>query len=124
MIRDGHGFLKELANFPASTFEGRFFRMSTGLGLGTALSETELMLLYEAGFYAALCNISFNGLGGCAGTIKPERENNRLRLEQAFMAVKERLYASAGWSALPESARNSVEKRFLQVCVVPDSQAW
>ena len=124
MTRDGYGFLKELASFPANTFEGRFFRLCTGLGLASALSETELMLLYEAGFYATLCNISFNGLGGCAGTIKPEREGNRLRLEQAFMGVCEALFLSAGWAALPSSTKESVQSKFLNVYVVPDSLAW
>jgi hypothetical protein len=124
MTRDGHHFLKELASFPASTFEGRFFQMSRVLDLGTALTETELMLLYEAGFYATLCNISFNGLGGCSGAIKPERESNRIRLEHAFMAAREALYASPGWTALPSSKKASVQTKFLKVYVAPDSLVW
>jgi hypothetical protein len=123
MIRDGHGFLKELASFPANTFEGRFFQCSTELDLGAALNESELMLLYEACFYATLCNISFNGLGGCGGAIKPERESNRRRLEQAFMGVREALYDSPGWTSLPDSTREYVQGRFLTVHVVPESLA-
>jgi hypothetical protein len=124
MTKDGHDFLKELAKFPANTFEGRFFQFSTQLDLAGLLSESELMLLYEAGFYATLCNISFNGLGGCAGKIKPERENNRRRLEQAFMGVCETLYASQGWAALPTVSRDSIQNKFLNVHVAPDSLAW
>jgi len=124
MTRDGHDFLRELASFPPNSFEGRFFSMSTTSGLGAALSESEVMLLYEAGFYATLCNISFNGLGGCAGMIKPEREGNRIRLEQAFMAAREALYAAPGWVALPAPTRDSVREKFLSVHVAADSLAW
>jgi len=124
MTRDGHYFLNELASFPPNSFEGRFFLMSSGLGLADSLSESEIMLLYEAGFYATLCNISFNGLGGCEGMIKPERETNRIRLEQAFMATRQGLYATAGWAALPLSTKESVEQRLLSVRVSADSLTW
>ena len=124
MTRDRQSFLRELVCFPAHSFEGRFCQTSTRLGLGSALSCDELVLLYEAAFYATLCNIAFNGLGGCRGTVKPQRESTRRNLEKAFMAARDSLYASAGWNALPVSPRGSVERVFLNVFVASDNLAW
>jgi hypothetical protein len=124
MTRDGNHFLRQLASCAADSFEGRFCRMSTELHLAATLTQSELMMLYEAGFYATLCNISFNGLGGCAGTVKPERENNRIKLERSFMAASEALFASPGWAALSAATQASVRDKCLNVCVAPDCQAW
>jgi|SRR5215471_19267166 len=124
MTRDGQNFLRELVHFPANTFEARFLQISSRLGLGSALSCDELILLYEAAFYATLCNIAFNGLGGCRGIIKPRRESTRLNLEHAFMAARDALYASAGWSVLPIPSRDSIRRIFLTVSVAPDNLAW
>jgi hypothetical protein len=121
MTADGQDFLKELANFAPTTFEGRFFKTSARLELGSALSGGDLMLLYEAAFYATLCNIAFNGLGGCGGKIKPSKEANRLSLEHAFMGARNKFFSSAGWAALPDSKRGSIERIFLQIFVAPDN---
>ena len=89
----GEAYLNELAGFPPKTFPSHFSSSATRLRLGTFLDRTELKWLYEAAFVAALCNIAINGLGGCGGRIKPEREPNRSRLEREFMVARDRLYA-------------------------------
>ena len=73
--------------------------------------------LYEAAFLAALCNIAINGLGGCGGRIKPEREPNRRRLEREFMAARDKLYATFGWQALPPLVRHPVQTVFPRISV-------
>ena len=92
--------------------------VSLRLGLGDALAADELSLLYEAAFLATLCNIAFNGLGGCGGEIKPERETSRIMLEREFMAARDNFFRSAGWKALPPTQRGSIEKIFLDVFVI------
>ena len=81
MMTAGEEYLIGLAGFPPKTFPSHFSSSATRLRLGTVLDRTELKWLYEAAFLAALCNIAINGLGGCGGRIKPEREPNRRRLE-------------------------------------------
>jgi hypothetical protein len=117
MKTDGQDFLEQLATFPPNTFEGRFLKSSIHFGLGADLAADELSLLYRAAFRAALCNIAFNGLGGCEGQINPEQEASRIRLEREFMIARDRVYACAGWKALRSSQRNSVEKVLLRVQV-------
>ena len=97
MMTAGEEYLEELAGFPPKTFPSHFASSATRLRLGTFLDRTELNWLYEAASWAALCNIAINGLGGCGGRIKPEREPNRRRLERKFMVARDKLYASAGW---------------------------
>jgi hypothetical protein len=118
MKADGKIFLENLAVSSTNRFEKRFSRVSLRLGLGEVLEACELSLLYEASFLATLCNIAFNGLGGCEGEIKPERENSRIMLEREFMTARDRFFNSSGWKALPESQRGSVQKIFLDVFVV------
>ena len=83
----------------------------------------ELKLLYRAAYRGTLCNIAINGLGGCGGRIKPQREANRTALEWRFMAAREELYASAGWQALSPAAKGSVERVFLNVFVADHNLA-
>ena len=117
MKTDGQDFLEQLASFPANTFEGKFLKTSVRLGLGADLDADELSLLYRAAFRAALCNIAFNGLGGCNGQIKAEQEPSRLRLEREFMIARDRFYATCGWKTLRKSQKNSIETVLLQVVV-------
>jgi hypothetical protein len=70
-----------------------------------------------------LCNIAINGLGGCGGRIKPEHEPNRRRLEREFMAARDKLYACAGWRALPPSVRHPIQIVFLRISVNEDNLA-
>lgn len=114
---DGQEYLDKLSACPANTFENRFAKLAMNSGLGTALSAHELDWLYEAAFQGVLCNISFNGLGGCFGKIKPERENHRRNLEQQFMAVRNRFFATHGWRQLPASQKSLLRERFLSVSV-------
>ena len=62
-------------------------------------------------------------LGGCGGRIKPEREPNRRRLEREFMAVRDKLYACAGWQALPPFVKQPVQRIFLRIAVNEDKLA-
>jgi hypothetical protein len=93
------------------------------LGLRDGLKRAELSCLYEAAFVAALCNISFNGLGGCGGEIKPEKESTRCRLEQAFMDACDNFYRCAGWRALTPGQQKSIRSIFLTVSVNEENLA-
>jgi hypothetical protein len=117
MKSDGQEFLAELSSSAPNSFEGRFARISTRLDLGSALRADELSLLYQAAFNATLCNISFNGLGGCHGEIKPGRELNRRMLETRFMASRDEFFASAGWRTLSKWKQASIARIFLNVFV-------
>ena len=119
----GERYLSELAGFPPKTFPRHFSSRATRLRLGRALGRTELRWLYEAAFVATLCNIAINGLGGCDGSIKPEREPNRRRLEREFMAARDKLYGCAGWHALPPFVRHPIQSVFLRVSVNEDNLA-
>ena len=123
MLTTGEEYLDELAGFPPRTFPSHFSSSAIRLRLGTVLDRTELKWLYEAAFAAALCNIAINGLGGCGGSIKPEREPNRRRLEWEFMAARDQLYACAGWQALPPFVKHPVQRIFLRVFVNEDKLA-
>ena len=123
MMTTGEEYLNELAGFPPRTFPRHFSSSATRLRLGTVLDRTELKWLYEAAFAAALCNIAINGLGGCGGRIKPEREPNRSRLEREFMAARDKLYACAGWQALPPIVKHPIQRMFLRISVNEDKLA-
>jgi hypothetical protein len=109
---EGRRFLERLG---PEGFPVRFSRISNRLGLGAALCEEELKMLYHAAYTATLCHIAFNGFGGCAGEIKPERELNRIALEQGLMHAQNRLKVSGGWRGLPASMKETVERIFLRV---------
>jgi hypothetical protein len=117
MKADGQDFLEQLTGFPPNTFEGRFLKTSVRLGLGADLDSDELSLLYRAAFRAALCNIAFNGLGGCDGQIRPEQEGSRTRLEMEFVLARDRFLACAGWKTLQKSQKTSIEKILFRVLV-------
>lgn len=123
MKTDGKYFLETLANFPPNTFERCFSNLSLKLGLGSLLSHKELNLLFEAAFYATLCNLAFNGLGGCGGEIKPERETHRTCLEWSFMTARNRFFACKGWKALSTARQTSVRRLFLAVSVAEENLA-
>lgn len=123
METDGNAFLEHLALSCSNRFQSRFSRVSLRLGLGQFLNATELNLLYEAAFLAALCNISFNGLGGCGGEIKPERETARIMLEREFMASRTRFFTSTGWKTLAKHLRESIKNVFLSVRITEANMA-
>ena len=124
MITDGQDFLEKLAKFPPDTFEAKFLRKTRRMGLCDTLAAEELRLLYRASFRALLCNIALNGLGGCEGLIRPEREVNRVRLEQDFMSFRNRFFACAGWQKLLSPKRERLERQFLTVAVAEENLAW
>ena len=93
------------------------------MGLNDGLKRDELMRLYEAAFLAALCNISFNGLGGCEGQIRPENEPTRRRLEQSYMAARDTFYRCVGWKSLSSARRKSIQNVFLTVLVDDENLA-
>jgi hypothetical protein len=117
MDTDGQSFLDQLANSSGNGFAVRFSRISTRLGLGVYLNGNEVSLLYEAAFYATLCNIAFNGLGGCGGKIKREKEQVRIGIEREFMTARNKLLATAGWQGLMPSQKESIRNIFLRVSV-------
>jgi hypothetical protein len=123
MQADGQDFLERWVSNSPNTFEGKFAKTSKQLGLGALLAASELNLLYEAAFYSTLCNIAFNGLGGCEGLIKPERESTRITLEQSFMAARARFFACRGWKNLGARAKGSVQRVFLTVLVQEENLA-
>ena len=97
--------------------------MCSRMSLNDHMSAAELGLLCLAAYYATLCNIAFNGLGGCNGEIKREREAHRIGLERGYMAARERVYGSLGWQSLPESKRESATRVFLSVSVIEQNLA-
>jgi hypothetical protein len=122
MQTEGQNYLDQLAGPSCNGFEWRFSKISIRLGLGNTLIGNELRLLYEATFCATLCNIALNGLGGCRGKIRPERESNRVKLETEFMVARDRFCSSTGWKSLPLSQRGAIQRIFLNVFVTEDKQ--
>lgn len=123
MKTDGQAFLEYIAGSSTNKFEVRFSRISTRLELGGVLEAKELGLLYEAAFLATLCNISFNGLGGCVGEIRPERELVRTMLEREFMAAHARFLGCPGTKSLSSSQRASIDGIFFNVFVSDENLA-
>jgi hypothetical protein len=117
MKRDGEIFLEELASYPPKTFESRFSKIAGRLGLGLMLNREELTLLRHAAFVATLCNIAFNGLGGCGGKISPSREGTRTRLELRFMLARDAFCATPGWRSLSASEKGPIFRIFFTVLV-------
>jgi len=98
-------------------FKQNFAEVNGRLYLHLKLSPVELASLHVAAFRAALCNIAFNGLGGCEGKIKPEREEHRRNLEVQLMAARNCLFASEGWAGLPSEDKTDIKSRLLTVQV-------
>lgn len=115
MDSDNQDYFGELTNGSRTSFKTRFGRIARRLGLNTGLSRSEISRLYEAAFLAALCNISFNGLGGCCGEIRPENEPTRCRLEQSFMDACANFFESPGWKSLSTARKKSIRSIFLKV---------
>lgn len=124
MKNPAQDFLQELGNLPPDSFESRFSRASTQLGLAGELTRNELTLLFEATFRATLCNLAINGLGALTGKVLPEQESNRFKLERDFMVARDILYASPGWQTLDQSEQETIEKVFLSVLVKDEKLAW
>ncbi len=91
------------------------------LRLGRWLDSADLTILYEAAFEAAMCNVCFNGFGGCRGEIKPELEGHRRSLETRFMEARDRLYGSPGWAELPRLVRQSIHRIFLTIYIADEN---
>ena len=123
MDADSQDFFEELESCPRTGFRGKFGQLSRRMGLKNGLNRNELSRLYEAAFLGALCNISFNGLGGCGGEINPDKEPTRCRLEQAFMDARDNFYRCAGWKTLPATRKKSIQAIFLTVQVSEENLA-
>jgi hypothetical protein len=102
---------------PTPRFRNQFERKAFQLALHSQLSENELALLCEAAFYSRLCHIAFNGLGGCAGKIKPNQELNRIALERAFMKAYQAFWSCPGAKRLSDDQKISIRRAFLTVSV-------
>jgi hypothetical protein len=108
---------------PTARFRNQFERKAFQLALHSQLSENELTLLCEAAFYTRLCNIAFNGLGGCAGKIKPNQELNRIALERAFMEACQAFWSCPAAERLPNDHKISIRRVFLTVSVAEENLA-
>lgn len=124
MIMNGQTLLDRLGASRTDGFAVRFSKISTRLGLGVCLTENEVNLLYQAAFYGTLCNIAFNGLGGCGDQARPARETNRIILEQEFMAARNGFLASQGWQRLCANQQHSIRGVFFHVTVDDDNLFW
>lgn|SRR5690242_8367992 len=124
MDTNSQDFSEELESCSRPGFKTRFAQISRRMGLNGGLDRSELACLYEAAFLAALCNISFNGLGGCGGVIRPEKEATRRRLEQAFMDARDNFFGCSGWRTLPAARKKSIEAVFLTVLVAEENFAF
>ena len=122
-MTDGQAFLDYIAGSSNNKFEICFSKISRRLDLGEALDAKELSSLYEAAFLGTLCNISFNGLGGCGGEIKPKREMVRTMLEREFMAARTRFLKCGGVNRLSAPQRASIDRIFLTVLVTEENLA-
>jgi hypothetical protein len=123
MDADSQDFSEDLQNCSRAGFKGKFSQLSRRLGLKSGLNRSEFSRLYEAAFLAALCNVSFNGLGGCGGEIMPDKEPIRRRLEQAFMDARDNFFGCPGWKALPAARKKSIQAVFLTVLVSEENLA-
>jgi hypothetical protein len=119
----GEAFLEGLTESSPNGFPGRFARMSNRLRLGTRFDGAELKLLYRAAFLAALCRIAFNGQGGSHGDIAPEKETQRIQLEQQFMSAQARFWNAANTQVLRRTLREAIQKTFFCVLVKEENLA-
>ena len=123
MKTNGEEFFQSKAEPRFGSFEHTFRDTSAALALGSKLNGPELALLRRAAFQAALCNIAFNGLGGCGGEIKPHRENHRRQLESGFMHARAAFFASDGWKWLALPLKRVIERRLLTVRIADHNLA-
>jgi hypothetical protein len=122
MDSESHDFFEETANCSRLGFKSKFGKLARRLGLNVGLTRDELSRLYEAAWLGALCNISFNGLGGCDG-IRPEKEPTRCKLEQSFMDARNNFYRSVGWKNLSPGHKKSIQSVFLTILVDDENLA-
>jgi hypothetical protein len=123
MDADSQDFFEELETCSREGFKSKFSQLLRRMSLRDGMNRSELSRLYEAAFLAALCNVSFNGLGGCGGEIRPEKETTRRRLEQAFMDACDNFFRCAGWKTLSPARQKSVKSVFLSVAVSEENLA-
>ena len=123
MNEESQEFLDAVPRSIPVSFERRLDRLAARLGLERALVPEELRTLYQAAFWAAVCNIALNGWGGCGGQIKSDREYHRVFLEHAFMETRDRLFATRGWRRLPRCRQGEVRRIFLTVRVADENLA-
>ena len=117
MNSDSNEFSEELTSCTREGFEAKFARIAHQMKLDGALKRQELARLSEAAFLAALCNIAFNGLGGCSGTTSPDKEITRRNLELAYMDARHNFQRSSGWKKLSAAQNESIYRVFLKVIV-------
>lgn len=120
---NGQWFLQKLSEFPFDSFEYYFSQVAESLCLGEVMGAADLHRLADAASLARHCNIAFNGSGDSYGDIKPERELNRVMLEQKFMASMAKLRCCAGWNSLSRFHRETAAQFFLEVSVAEDHLA-
>jgi hypothetical protein len=123
MKKDGSDFKRRSARRLARNSVRNAVNTSRRLDLRALFNRNELDALYRAAYYATLCNIAFNGLGGCQGQIKPEREQNRIELEQTFTAARNNLYQTTGWKKLSTHLKDAIHRVYLQVAVAEERLA-
>jgi len=117
MRNNAQAFLDTLANLPPDTFENRFSKTSTSLGLGLVFGRNELTLLYEAAVRAQLCTIVLNSPRVADAKIKSLDEMTRVKLETEFLTARDILYASPGWQNLSASEQDPIQRIFLTVVI-------
>ncbi len=104
-------------------FEFRLMMTMKKLGLKDILDPVAVSQIRDAAYYAVLCNMASNGLGGRNGEIKNGREANRISRERAFMAAKQKVFRSAWCKDLPVQKRASVRNAFFSVSIAGDNLA-
>ena len=123
MTHSGQTFLRQLAEFPPATFERRFLNIATRLDLGAGMDCKAFHGLFRSAFLACLCNIAFNGLGGCDGATRGDREDTRRTLEHDFMDARDGFFGSAGWKGLTATKQAEVARIFLKILVTEGNLA-
>ena len=124
MKNDGQTFLTQLSSLPPDTFESRFSKACSRLGLGATLSRNELTLLYEVSLRATLCNVAINSPAGPDSVLNVKQELNRIKTELEFMVAREIFYASPGWQNLTPTEQEAIQSAFLQVAVPEGKLAY
>jgi hypothetical protein len=120
---NGQWFLQKLSEFPFDSFEYYFSQIAESLCLGEAMGAADLHRLSEAASLARDCNIALNGSGDSYGEVKPERELDRIVLEQKLMASMAKLRDCPGWNSLSRFQRETAACFFLEVSVAEDHLA-
>ena len=120
---NGQQFLQKLSEFPFDSFEYYFSQIADSLCLGDVMGAGDLHRLSEAASLARHCDVAFNGLGDSCEGVEPERELDRIMLEQKFMASMGKLRYCAGWNSLSRFQRETATRFFLEVAVAENHLA-